>query len=81
MIGKKGKIIRTVKRKLGKFGALIWRDTKIIGVTEDNTLLAHMCKAFHVRQTKGLSSESGVIVDDKIGASSGSDAHNHIGWS
>ena len=61
----------------------MWRDAKIVVVTEDNTLLAHMCKAFHVpfARPKGLCSESGAIADVKIkrGTSSGSDAHNHIG--
>jgi hypothetical protein len=54
IMGKKGKIMRSVKRTLGKIGALMWRDAKIVGVTENNTLLAHMCKAFiscTVRQT------------------------------
>ena len=41
-----GKIMRSVKRTLEKFGVLMWRDAKIVGVTENDTLLAHMCKTF-----------------------------------
>ena len=45
MIGKKGRIIRRVRSELGKIGALMWRDARIVGDAGDNTLLAHMCKA------------------------------------
>ncbi|KAF8349818.1 cytochrome P450 [Amanita rubescens] len=45
MIGKKGRNIRRVRSELGKIGALMWRDAKMVGDTGDNTLLAHMLRA------------------------------------
>ncbi len=61
----------------------MWRDAKMVGDAGDNTLLAHMCKAFMFpfARSKCISSESGPIIgsENGRGASSGSDAHDRVG--
>ncbi|PFH54737.1 hypothetical protein AMATHDRAFT_134704 [Amanita thiersii Skay4041] len=46
--GKKGEMIRRTKRELGRIGAKMWEDAKIISDTSDRTLMARMLRADHV---------------------------------
>ncbi|KAF8634431.1 hypothetical protein AX15_000881 [Amanita polypyramis BW_CC] len=45
MIGKKGEMIRSAKRELGKVGTRMWQDAKTAGDAEGKTVLAHMLRA------------------------------------
>ena len=41
-IGRKGEMIRQVKRQLGEIASKMWKDAKLIGDTNNRTLMATM---------------------------------------
>jgi hypothetical protein len=43
-IGRKGEMIKRTKQELGHIASNMWRDAKVVGDSDDRTVMALMCK-------------------------------------